>query len=337
VFSPLALAGIGKIRSDTIADRSIRVTIRRRLKSEPIERLRRDRAAVEFEPLRRQILRWIADTERLEAHEPEVPEIIDNDQQVDNWWPLLCIADLVGGDWAERARRAMTAQAIAEVDDDGRDILVLRDIRDLFDKTGKDRLFTKEILDWLHQLDERPWGDYPSKRGPAKPITDRQLSALLKPHEIESRVYKRPPDKPARGYNRASFEETWQRYVPTPDSDAISVTALHAAENLTESGNGCDAPSVTTRYPLPEGNGYDGGNGYCVSSVTGKPAQSLAGNGVTDKTAPTVRTTIANEGALDADDFEIEERLAIETEPDPFDIPPCFDRRRSATADDSTE
>ena len=74
VFSPLALAGIGKIKSDTLADRAIAITIRRRLKTEPIRRFRKDRVA-EFEPLRQQIARWVNDhANDLAAHDPDVPD-----------------------------------------------------------------------------------------------------------------------------------------------------------------------------------------------------------------------------------------------------------------------
>ncbi len=107
VYAPLALCGIGKIKSDTLADRSIPITIRRRLKTEPVERFRLDQAKKEFEPLRRQIQRWVDDTT---FGDPEIPAEVDHDRMVDNWWSLLAIADAAGGDWPERAREIMLQQ-----------------------------------------------------------------------------------------------------------------------------------------------------------------------------------------------------------------------------------
>ncbi len=335
VFAPLALAGIGKIKSDTLADRAIAITIRRRLKTEPIRRFRKDRVT-EFEPLRQQIARWVNDhANDLAAHDPDVPDIVDNDRLIDNWLPLLAIADVADGEWPDRARQIMTRQHTeAETgEEDGWDILLLKDLKDVFEDTRQDRLFTKEILTKLHLMGERPWPEFPNKQGPAKPITNRQVARLLEPHDIKPRLFKRPPDSPGRGYEKVDFEDTWTRYVSTTVDPVLSVTPLPPAENLAETGNAHDVGNVTD-----------------ILSVTGKPAETLAGNGVTDKTPPDgdahtyqldleaiIAARVREEGAAiepEAADLEFdrEERAAIESEPDPFDsisIPAAFRRSPS--------
>ncbi len=151
VFTPLALCGIGKIKSETLADRSIQITIRRRLKTEPVERFRLDRAKKEFEPLRRQIQRWVDDTT---FSDPAIPAEVDHDRMVDNWWPLLSVADAAGGGWPEWARENMLQEywAYDAAEDEGWDILLLKDLRDIFKELHQDRIFTKDILNKLHLM-----------------------------------------------------------------------------------------------------------------------------------------------------------------------------------------
>jgi hypothetical protein len=312
VFAPAALAGIGKIKSDTLADRSIVVTIRRRLQSEPVQRFGRNLGSKEFEPLRRQITRWVNDW--TSDGDPEIPSTIDHDRMIDNWWPLLAIADSAGGEWPERAREIMLHQyrAYDAAEDDGWDILLLKDIKDIFDELGEDRLFTKKILDKLHLLSERPWPEFPNKRSPAKPITDRQVARLLEAHDIKSKMIRlRNVKNPGRGYERESFEETWRRYLTPPDTPSPTVTPLQPAENCEEPCNAYDARNVTD-----------------IPSVTENPRETAACNGVTDKTPPAGN---AHTYQPDDKDLEAEERPAIQNEPpaDPFDIPipPAFDRR----------
>jgi hypothetical protein len=318
VFSPLALAGIGKIKSDTLADRAIKITIKRRLKSEPIRRFRKDRAS-EFAPLQQQIVRWV-----------------DNDRLIDNWLPLLAIADIAGGEWPDRARQIMAWQhSESEAgEEDGWDILLLKDLKYIFDRTNEDRLFTTKILDELHLLSERPWPEFPSKRGPAKPITDRQVARLLEPHDIKPKLIRLPDiEKPGRGYERESFEETWTRYLPPSDTPVLSVTPLQPAETLEESCNACDARNVTD-----------------ILSVTENPRKTGACNGVTDKTTPTGDDEAeAQLDIVDAIEAEVEcdKRPAIKTEP-PLspetreanrllgEFPSQYDRRPARMAKSST-
>ena len=214
-------------------------------------------------------------------------------------------------------------------EEDGWDILLLKDLKDIFDETGKDRLFTKEILSRLHLMSDRPWPEYPNKRDPAKPITDRQMARLLEPHDIKPKLFKRPPDKPGRGYDRENFEDTWTRYVSPPDTPELSVTTLPSAETLGAAGNTFDVGNVTDDL-----------------SVTKKPTETLAGNGVTNKTPPEPGVCLYQP---DAEDLKVEreDRLAIKTEP-PLspetreanrllgEFPSQFDRRPSRMAKSST-
>jgi putative DNA primase/helicase len=104
VWGPLALAAIGQLPG-TIEDRSIKVAMRRRRADELVEPLRIDRLD-RLGPLARRVARWASDQKvALSAADPAVPAEL-HDRAADNWRPLLAIADVAGGEWPERARRA---------------------------------------------------------------------------------------------------------------------------------------------------------------------------------------------------------------------------------------
>lgn len=98
---------IGKL-NDTLADRSIKVALKRKLPGEHVERLRHADPEL-FRTLARRCARFAADhAEAIRAARPSMPEGL-HDRAQDNWEPLLAIADLAGGPWPEQARAAALA------------------------------------------------------------------------------------------------------------------------------------------------------------------------------------------------------------------------------------
>jgi len=62
-----------------------------------------------FQPLLQQAARWAADNgDELTLADLEILPAFSN-RIADNWRPFLAIADLVGGEWTKRARRASEA------------------------------------------------------------------------------------------------------------------------------------------------------------------------------------------------------------------------------------
>jgi Protein of unknown function (DUF3631) len=159
VFSPKAIAGIGKL-PDTISDRAIKIELRRRARSEPVERFRLRKVEREATRLREEAAAWAeAHVERLAELEPPLPEELD-DRAQEICEPLLAVARVAGGDWPERARRAVIALAGASAREDSESlgIRLLRDIRGVFEEKQADRLPTGELLESLHSVEEAPWG-----------------------------------------------------------------------------------------------------------------------------------------------------------------------------------
>jgi putative DNA primase/helicase len=222
VWAPVVLAAIGRLPA-TIEDRSVVVRLRRRRPDEEIEPLRLDRVGG-LEKLACKAARWAIDrVDDLKVRDPEMPEGLIN-RKADNWRPLLAVADTAGGDWPERARRAAVDLSRDGTDIESKGVLLLADLRELFDREGDrttvggnlfDRdvgkvLFTEEIIAELANREDRPWPEW--KGG--KPINARQLASLLKPFGISPNTVRRG-EKTAKGYSRQSFEDAFARYLLT--------------------------------------------------------------------------------------------------------------------------
>ncbi len=131
-----------------------------------------------------------------------------NDRAADNWRPLFAIADVAGDDWPQTVH--MAALALVDRDDEGSAaIILLGDIRDFFEITMVDRTKTEDVLQHLHQIDERPWAEW--RRG--SPMTATQLAAMLKPFGVKPITIRFPDTGPAKGYHRASFDDAFSRYL----------------------------------------------------------------------------------------------------------------------------
>ncbi len=143
-FAPAALAGIGRL-PETLADRSIIITLQKRKPDEYIQDFRDDRVD-HLHEMASQIVRWVHDHEaELRQAEPAMPDGLHN-RRADNWRPLLAIADAAGDDWPETARQAATALAGGATDDTASiRVQLLSDVRALFARHRTDRLASKAI------------------------------------------------------------------------------------------------------------------------------------------------------------------------------------------------
>ena len=276
VWAPKILAGIGRVQ-DTIADRSISIRLLRRAPDERIERLRQDRIHQEAVGARRRAARWASDHfESLCEHDPEVPEEL-HDRAADNWRPLLGIADLAGGAWPSRARRAAAqlSGGYGAEPTEGESIrtLLLHDLRGFSTESGADRWSSEEIAGWLAKREDRPWGEWGRHQ---KPLSARALASLLSPFQIRPRPIRLPNGEMLRGYLRDDFADAFRRFLPLPDPSqrniASATTSYAASRSVTgdvdvtdrESHNSLgdgdvtdvtDREAVGRRFPCPGGCG----------------------------------------------------------------------------------
>lgn len=229
-----AVALIGKLPA-TLHDRAVVVPMKRRAPGEQVEAFR-ERKLHAFEPLRRKAARWAKDhLATLKTVDPEVPPGLD-DRAADCWRPLLAIAELVGGDWPERARAAALALSGGEAkqDDGVAAVQLLADIRALFVQRmqskvllpfNRDRIAGADLAETLGAMDDRPWAEF--RRG--KAITQPQLTRLLRGFGVKSRAVKvqmkiagETRTHVVRGYTAAMFADAFERYLPPLSSETAS-------------------------------------------------------------------------------------------------------------------
>jgi putative DNA primase/helicase len=128
----------------------------------------------------------------------------------DNWHSLLAVADLVGGAWPARARRA-AINVVAESDDQGSvRMALLSDIRAAFAARAEDRMTSEDLVAYLGSLDDRPWPEFRN----GKPITKTQVARLLRPLRISSGTIRLDGGRTAKGYYRPAFDDAFDRYLP---------------------------------------------------------------------------------------------------------------------------
>jgi hypothetical protein len=212
VWGPKCIAGIGRL-PDTVADRSIRIELRRRAPNEPVARFRRREVEAEARPLKERAARWTAaHLEALRTARPSIPSALD-DRAADGWEPLLAIGDAAGGDWPRRARLAALALSCGDArDDDSLGVKLLADIRTVFEERGVDRLSSAELLASLNAIEESPWGDLKGK-----PLEARRLARLLRPYGIKPGTIRLADGQTPKGYSAEAFSDAWSRYLLSPD------------------------------------------------------------------------------------------------------------------------
>ena len=212
-WAPMAIAMIKKPK-DTIVDRSVVITLRRKLSSERIQKLKINGYEL-LKIYRQKMRRWVDDNiEKLKII-PIVPDC-GNDRAVDNWEPLFAIAKALGGNWLinlEAAYRQINQSSNEET----LSTMLLEDIKNIFFKEmiekksekENERLDSATLVQSLINLEERPWREY--RHG--KSLTANNLAKMLRPFGIYSRqILIKGANK--HGYMLSNFKDAFDRYLP---------------------------------------------------------------------------------------------------------------------------
>jgi hypothetical protein len=210
-FSMAIVAGIGSM-PDTIEDRAVIITLRRKAPHESVQKYRTRKDKPVVTAVGDRLAAWAGPhADKLGDAEPDMPPGL-NDRAEDVWEALLAVADLAGGTWPARARaaaRILSAEA-EDSADGGLSLRLLADLRTAFGDT--DKLSTESIIGKLCDIEESPWASFRDRKDPR--VTARDIADMLRPYKIRSKTVRIGESTP-RGYEREAFRDAWERYATT--------------------------------------------------------------------------------------------------------------------------
>lgn len=206
-FGAKAISGIGSI-ADTVADRSIPIRLQR-AKRRSVHKWRYRDHVKEAETLKTKLSAWAEKNIKALHHaRPEMPEEL-SDRKQDICEPIVAIADLAGGPWPERARRAIVdlcaenqgaVQSLQEK--------LLADVKDVFESKKVTEMSSEELTKALVDKETSPWGEWRTGKG----FTKWSLAKYLKPFGIApGKIGTNRSRK--NGYRLEQFQEAFEKYL----------------------------------------------------------------------------------------------------------------------------
>jgi putative DNA primase/helicase len=267
-----AIAGIGRL-PETVMSRGIILALRRKLKSETVERLRHAKHGL-FDALAGRLARFGQDYGAAIARaRPQLPEAL-GDREQDNWEHLLAIADLAGGSWPQEVRRAALMMCGANDREDlslGEQLL--HSIRDAFGQDVADKLSREELLRRLVADEEGPWATW----NKGKPMSAAQFRKRLAAYAIKTKKVRLDTYTTAQGFERRQFEDAWSRYLDGEDHASTGSTPQNQ-NNGTSQETEASGRSEAVPVPVRESEHAD-------SAVNSSPVPKSKWNGNANGTA----------------------------------------------------
>lgn len=254
-FAPFVYAMVGK-PTNTFDSRTIAIELRRATpeKARALLSLEdEDDEDKRLSDMGRKAARWVADhLDALAKIRSDMAELVNRPAM--NWRPLFAVADLAGGDWPARVRKAAAAAVRVRGDQDIKAELII-DIKSVMDENRAVEEWPSAMLaEHLAMLEGRPWAEFGKAQ---KAITQNAIARLLKPFAIAPTVIG-PEGGQARGYCRWQFKEVFDAYAAPPPS--------HNRQGVK---NAMDIEQVGNSQPSSAGRGLTVGKSQ-------KPASSLS-------------------------------------------------------------
>jgi hypothetical protein len=212
-FCPKVIASIGGIPA-TVADRSIRINMKRRLPHERVEMFHRIDADTDAASIREHAQAFAErHLDTLAGRHFDCPDGLD-DRGCDIFQPLFAIADVAGSEWAASVREAAVAnREIRFGQQEDPQTELLRDIRAKLDGQTGGFVFSNALVYHLVADASLRWGEWNRGRG----LTQKGLSMMLGDFGISSGV-KQVEGVQRRGYFVKDFEEPFLRYLGPPET-----------------------------------------------------------------------------------------------------------------------
>lgn len=192
-FCPKLLAGIDNgAMPDTVMDRSIKIVLKRRKLTQPVEDFFEDELTEDIEALRGNIEDWLnANADKLAAIKPKRLDGI-SDRAFEICRPLLAIAERNAG-WNKRARTALSELLKGDEKPLSIGAQILQSAKELMEESGEDRILSAKLAD-------------------ANGVTMKRMSGILRPYGVTPTTI-RTGTTVGKGYYRKDFEDAWERYL----------------------------------------------------------------------------------------------------------------------------
>jgi energy-coupling factor transporter ATP-binding protein EcfA2 len=228
LFAPMALAGIGRFAHWQLITRSIKL---RMMKHKRLRRYTPNDTA-DLDEVYRHIFLWVK-SKKFNL-DPQIPALRDSRHE-DLWRPLIAVADACNKAWGVLAREAAIAfSQSAGWSTDEIPVLLVGDIKTVFDARGTDRISSEALCSELNAMDDRPWSDWRGMKGDKQPrnLTQNELARLLwDDWEIRPRsawpLRRGPGDKSAKSYYREQFAKAWEAYCDEDGTPAQPINIKH--------------------------------------------------------------------------------------------------------------
>jgi uncharacterized protein DUF3631 len=153
----------------------------------------------------------------------EVKDLPPGREAGDNWRVLIAIADDLGYDATARA----IARTMVRPQDDPA-VVLLRDIRRIFVRDNLHSIFTRELLEALHKLEDGFWDEFPGIDGNKKlhKLTRDELYKLLKFKRVYRASVRKDGDIFGKGFYRRQFEAVWRKLFGDTLAQANKIISL---------------------------------------------------------------------------------------------------------------
>jgi hypothetical protein len=114
-------------------------------------------------------------------------------------------------------------------------LLLLEDVRDLFEQRGATALATADIIEALVKREDRPWPEFRHER----PITPRGVASLLGRFSVKPRTVRIGEGTP-KGYRAEDLAPVFRKYLTTKEPPIPCPLSATSATNEPDSGNVAD-------------------------------------------------------------------------------------------------
>jgi len=182
VYCPKALVLIGSL-NDTLCDRCIPISMRRRKSSERVERFFFTQAKRAARSFLHEVEKWAKANSRKVRRRTRDDLTFLEDREAELWLPLFAVCKVASPSRLEELQRVAVRISCGKNSDETGDlgIALLTDIRLVFDQFGEDRMPSSKLLAELNNIEESAWASWSNGRG----FDPRGLARLLRPFRIE--------------------------------------------------------------------------------------------------------------------------------------------------------